>query len=155
MNTRKFIIGGLAFASVSAGCCAFRLARLYKEAKAFEKDLDRGDDSLDDMVLFSCKKKNGKDQPMKDLKLGVFYGAMEADLSQVVADEKDYRMDLNVRTGGLNVIVPDNFKLNLVDRCRFGGIANHTVSPTSKDAVSLSVRADVKFGALNFENPKH
>ncbi len=152
MNTKKFIIGGVAL--VFAGFCAFHAACVYKEGKDFEKDLDPSEDSLDDMVLFSGKRKDYKDQAMKDLKLGVFYGAMEADLSQVVANEKDYRMDLTVNNGGLNVIVPDHFKLNLVDRCHAGGIADHTVCPSGKDSVSLSVRAEVKYGALNFENPK-
>ncbi len=152
MKIKKFIVGGLliGFATLSA----FHAASVYKHGKDFEKELDSSDDSLDDMILFGGKTKNYKGQTMKDLKLGVFYGAMDVDLSEVITDKKDYRMDLTIDNGGLNVIIPDNFKLNLVDHCRFGGISDDTICKRTKDCVSLSVRADVKFGALNFENPE-
>ena len=150
MKIKKFIIGGLALSI--AGLSAFHAACVYKRSKEFEKTLDTSEGSLDDMVLFGGKRKNYKDQTMRDLKLGAFYGGMDIDLSEVIADEKDYRMDLTVEKGGLNVIIPDNFKLNLVDRCTFGGISDNTVCKKTKDCVSLSVRADVKFGGLNFEN---
>jgi hypothetical protein len=79
---------------------------------------------------------------------------MDMDLSGVIADERDYRMDIEIRNGGLNVVIPRNFKLNLVDRVKFGGVNDETICEDPKNAVSLSVRADVCLGGLNFENPK-
>lgn len=152
MNIKKFLIGGVVISL--AGLSAFHAACVYKHAKEFEKELDTNEGSLDEMVLFGGKMKNYRDQKMRDLKLGVFYGGMEVDLSDVTTNEKDYRMDLTVDNGGLNVIIPDNFKLSLVDNCSFGGISDNTVCQKPKDCISLSVRAKVKFGALNFENPE-
>ncbi|WKY48605.1 hypothetical protein Q5O24_04615 [Eubacteriaceae bacterium ES3] len=152
MKIRNLIIGGIALSclSLTAAHCAI----IFKKSKEFEQKMDLSEDSLDEMVLFGAKVKNLSEQRMKDLKVGVFCGGMELDLSQVAADEQDYRMDIEIRNGGLNVIIPRNFKLNLVDRAKFGGVNDETVCEDPSHAKSLSVRADLCFGGLNFENPK-
>ncbi|MDI3537946.1 MAG: hypothetical protein PWP16_1758 [Eubacteriaceae bacterium] len=152
MKIKNLIIGGVAI-----GCLSFTAAHsayIFKKSREFEKKLDLSEDSLDEIVAFGGKKKNCRDQKMKDLKVGAFCGAMDMDLSGVIADERDYRMDIEIRNGGLNVVIPRNFKLNLVDRVKFGGVNDETICEDPKNAVSLSVRADVCLGGLNFENPK-
>ena len=90
---------------------------------------------------------------MQDMKIGVFCGGMSVDLSQVKADKKQYDLDIEVRNGGVNVIIPENFKLNVTDRCRMGGICDDTRHPEGDGMVVLTVYADVCGGALHFENP--
>jgi predicted membrane protein len=153
MKIRNLIIGGVA---ISCLCLtAAHSAYVFKKSKEFEKKMDLSEDSLDEMVAFGGKKKNYSDQKMKDLKVGAFCGGMDMDLSEVVADEGDYRMDIEIHNGGINVVIPRNFKLNLVDRVKFGGVNDETICEDPKNAVSLSVRADVCFGGLNFENPQN
>lgn len=152
MKIRNLIIGGVAIGCLSL--TAAHWAFVFKKSKDFEKKLDLSEDSLDEMVAFGGKRKNCNEKKMKDLKVGAFCGGMDMDLSGVQADERDYRMDIEILSGGLNVVIPKNFKLNLVDRVKFGGVNDDTICEDPKNAVSLSVRADVCMGGLNFENPK-
>jgi hypothetical protein len=77
---------------------------------------------------------------------------MQLDFSEVITDKAAYRMDISIINGGLNIIVPNNFRLKIVDTCKFGGIADHTVCLDPDNSVALSVFADVTCGGLNFEN---
>ncbi|WKY45582.1 hypothetical protein Q5O14_05680 [Eubacteriaceae bacterium ES2] len=152
MKIRNLIIGGVAISCLSLTTAYW--ANILKRSKEFEQKMDLSEDSLDEMVAFGGKKKNCSDKKMKDLKVGAFCGGMDMDLSGVIAEERDYRMDIEIRNGGLNVVIPRNFKLNLVDRVKFGGVNDATICEDPKNAISLSVRADVCFGGLNFENPQ-
>lgn len=153
MKIKNLVIGGIAIGCVTI--TSAYTAYVLKKGKEFERKMDNSEDSMDEIVLFGGKVKNCKDRKMKDLKAGAFCGGMEMDLSEVIAEDKDYRMDIEIRNGGLNVVIPKNFKLNLVDRCKFGGVCDQTVCDDPKNAVSLSVRANINFGGLNFENPKY
>lgn len=127
-------------------------ACVVKKAKEFEKGLDKSPESLDETVLYGGKLKDYNDQTMRDLKLGAFFGGMQLDFSDVVTEKDQYRMDVNIVNGGLNIIVPDHFKLKITDTCKFGGIADNTVCKDPENAVALSVFADITCGGLNFEN---
>ena len=149
MKIKNILIGtGVFFA---AGMALYH-ASVIKKAKEFEASLDKSPESLDESVLYGGKLKDYNDQTMRDLKLGAFFGGMQLDLSNVVTEKNQYRMDVCVANGGLNVIVPDHFKLKITDSCKFGGIADNTVCQDPENAVALSVFADITCGGLNFEN---
>lgn len=149
MNVKKFLIGaGLAYTASIGLYTAF----VVKKGKEFEADLDKSPESLDDSVICGGKLKSFNGQTMQDLRLGAFCGGMQLDFSDVVTDKRDYRMDIKVLSGGFNVILPDNFKVKIVDTCQFGGIADNTICTDPENPVSLSVFADVKCGGINFEN---
>jgi predicted membrane protein len=149
MNVKKFLIGaGVVYAST----IAIYTAHVVKKGKNFEKTLDRGPESLDDAVICGGKDKSFAGQTMQDLRLGAFCGGMQLDFSRVVTEKNEYHMDIKVISGGLNVIVPDNFQLKIVDSCQFGGIADNTVCSDPENPIALSVFADIKCGGINFEN---
>lgn len=127
-------------------------ACVIKKGKAFEADFDKSPESMDESVLYGGKMKDYRDQTMRDAKIGAFFGGMQLDFSDVVTEKDHYRMDISIINGGLNIIVPDNFKLKIVDTCKFGGIADHTVCIDPDNSVALSVFADITCGGLNFEN---
>lgn len=127
-------------------------ACVIKKGKAFEAGFDKSPESMDELVLYGGKMKDYRDQTMRDTKIGAFFGGMQLDFSDVVTEKDDYRMDISIINGGLNIIVPDNFKLKIVDTCKFGGIADHTVCVDPDNSVALSVFADITCGGLNFEN---
>ncbi|MDD3305767.1 MAG: LiaF-related protein [Acetobacterium sp.] len=149
MKIKKLLIGtGVVFAT---GVALYH-AYVIKKAKAFEASLDKSPGSIDETVLYGGKMKNYTDQIMQDAKIGAFFGGMQLDFSDVVTEKDDYRIDISIINGGLNIIVPDNFKLKIVDTCKFGGIADNTVCEDPDKAVALSVFADITCGGLNFEN---
>lgn len=149
MKIKKILIGTSA---VLATSMVLYHACVMKKGKAFEASLDQRPESMDESIRYGGKMKDYKDQTMQDTKIGAFFGGMQLDFSDVVTEKDDYRMDISIMNGGLNIIVPDNFKLKIVDHCKFGGIADHTVCVDPDNAVSLSVFADITCGGLNFEN---
>ena len=149
MKIKKILIGTGAF--FVAGVALYH-ACVIKKGKEFEASLDNSADSLDETVLYGGKMKDYRDQTMQDTKIGAFFGGMQLDFSDVVTKKDHYRMDISIISGGLNIIVPDNFKLKIVDTCKFGGIADNTVCVDPDHSVALSVFADITCGGLNFEN---
>lgn len=151
MKIKKFLIGSLV---VYTTCVALYGAVVFKKGKAFESTLDTSPESMDNSVIFGGKLKLYNGRVMQDLRVGIFSGGMQLDLTDVITDKKEYHMEVKILSGGLNVIIPDNFNLSLVDHCHFGGVSNNTVCENSENAISLSVFADVTCGGLNFENTK-
>lgn len=127
-------------------------ALVLKKGKEFDASLDKSPESLDESVTYSGKMKFYKGQTMRDVRIGAFCGGMQLDYSDVITEKKDYRMDIKIVSGGLNIIVPDNFRLKIVDTCQFGGISDNTVCKDLESSVALSVFADITCGGLNFEN---
>lgn len=148
---KKLILGSLA---VCAAGTAIYTAVVAKKGKAFESTLDKSPESMDESVLWGGKLKLFNGQVMEDLNVGAFFGGMELDFTGVITEKKVYHMDIQIMNGGINIIVPENFNIKLVDRCRFGGVANNTISNDPESEVTLFVFADIIFGGLNFENPK-
>ncbi len=149
MKIKKILIGTAV--AVATGMALYH-ACVIKKGKDFEASFDKSPESLDELVLYGGKMKDYRDQTMRDTKIGAFFGGMQLDFSDIVTDKDDYRMDISIMNGGLNIIVPDNFKLKIVDTCKFGGIADHTVCMDPDHSVALSVFADITCGGLNFEN---
>lgn len=150
MKTKNLLIG--------ASVALFTSAALYNafvvhKAQKFKATLNKSSTSMDEMILYGGKMKTYQGQTMQDLKIGAFYGGMQLDFSGVVAERDQYRMDVSIMNGGLNIVTPDNFTLNIVDTCKFGGISDNTICKAPEHPVTLSVFADVTFGGLNFENP--
>lgn len=150
MKFKDLLLGTAAF--TFAASTAF-FACVLKKGHDFEESMDKTGNALDQCVICGGKNKIVGDVPMQDMKIGVFCGGMSVDLSQVKADKKQYDLDIEVRNGGVNVIIPENFKLNVTDRCRMGGICDDTRHPEGDGMVVLTVYADVCGGALHFENP--
>ena len=149
MKIKKLLIGtAVAFAT---GMALYHACVIKKE-KEFAAGLDKSPESMDESVLYGGKMKDYRDQTMRDTKIVAFFGGMQLDFSDVITEKDAYRMDISVINGGLNIIVPENFKLKIVDRCKFGGIADQTVCQDLDNAVALSVFADITCGGLNFEN---
>ncbi|MBC3797021.1 hypothetical protein [Acetobacterium tundrae] len=149
MKVKNLLIGsGLLYATGLALYSVF----IVKKGKEFETGLDKSPESLDDSVTYGGKSKAFNGQTMRDLRLGAFCGGMQLDFSDIVTEKNDYRMDVKIVSGIFNIIVPDNFKLKIVDHCQFGGIADNTVCKDPENSVLLSVFADIKCGGLNFEN---
>jgi|GEM_PF-914722 len=151
MNIKKFLVGSLV---AYTACMALCSAVVFKKAKEFEATLDNSPESMDNSVMFGGKLKLYNGQVMQDLRIGIFSGGMQLDFTDVITDKKEYHMEVKIISGGLNVIVPENFNISLVDHCHFGGVSNNTVCENPDSSVSLSVFADVTFGGLNFENTK-
>ncbi len=149
MKKKNKIIGA---GIILATSVALFHACVIKKSKAFEASLDKSPESLDEAVLYGGKMKDYQSQTMQDTKLGVFFGGMHLDFSEVITEKDAYRMDIKIINGGLNVIVPDNFRLKIIDTCKFSGIADHTVCVDPDNSVALSVFADITCGGLNFEN---
>ena len=150
MKIKNILIGT---GVIMATSVALYHAGVIKKAKVFEDSLDKSPESLDEAVLYGGKMKDYQKQTMQDIKIGAFFGGMQLDFSEVITEKDAYRMDINIVNGGLNIIVPDNFRLKIVDSCKFGGIADHTVCVDPENSVALSVFADITCGGLNFENP--
>lgn len=149
MKIKNILIGtGVVFAT----SLALYHTGVIKKGKTFAASLDKSPESLDEAVLYGGKMKDYQNQTMQDTKIGAFFGGMQLDFSEVITDKAAYRMDISIINGGLNIIVPNNFRLKIVDTCKFGGIADHTVCLDPDNSVALSVFADVTCGGLNFEN---
>lgn len=127
-------------------------ACVMKKAKDFDASLNKNPESMDETILYGAKKKDYKDQPMQDVKIGAFFGGMQLDFSSVLTETDHYQMDIMIQNGGLNIIVPDHFKLKINDTCHFGGIADNTVCCDPENSVDLTVFANITCGGLNFEN---
>lgn len=150
MKIKKLLLGTSVV--LFAGAALYN-AYVMGKAQKFKKNLNKGSGSMDEVVLYGGKIKTYQGQTMQDLKVGAFYGGMQLDFSDVVTERDHYQMDVNIMNGGLNVIVPDSFTLNIVDTCSFGGISDNTICTAPEHPITLSVFADVIFGGLNFENP--
>lgn len=151
MKIKKLLVGSLV---VYATGLALYSAIVFKKGKDFESTLDKSSESMDDSVTFGGKLKLYNGKVMQDLRIGAFCGGMQLDFTNVITDKKEYHLDVKLMSGGLNIIVPENFNISLVDHCHFGGVSNNTICEDPENAVSLSVFADVTCGGLNFENAK-
>lgn len=150
MKVKKFFKGLLIGA---AALTTTYLTYTAKKGHDFEESIEKVPETLDECAIGVKKQITVPAVPMRDMKIGAFFSTMDIDLSQVIAKEGQYDMDIEVRNATLCITLPENFRLNLTNTSILSSIYDDTSSETGDDTVTLSVFAKVYNGGLCFKYP--
>lgn len=138
----------LAATAVSVSCLGYTL----KKGFDFNESIEKTSDTLDICNIGKKISITYPASPMKDLKIGSFFGTATIDLTHLSFEEIQYDLDLDIRASTLCMIIPENVLLNVTGRCIAGRVYNEVADP-EQPVCTLSVYAKVYKGALCFKTP--
>ncbi len=121
-----------------------------KDRAAFNND---GGDLLSSQALFCGVQKRIMSKSFKGGKISTFFGGTEIDLRQADLTEQAF-LDVEVAFGGIKLIVPPHWDLQINVTNVFAGIEDKRVYPaaTPDPAKVMRIRGTVIFGGLEIKS---
>ena len=125
---------------------------------AFGKTIDRipenSDDVLNHFVIFSGLKDKSISKNFKGGDIAAIFGGIELDLRDAHLAEEGALLNLTVAFGGIEVRVPNQWKVIVRGTPIFGGWDNKTSAPTDapEDRPVLNVKCLAMFGGIDINN---
>jgi predicted membrane protein len=126
---------------------------LTKENFEFSKrEVD--DDIVDNLALFSAVKSRNISKNFRGGSLVALFGGIDMDLRDAYLLNEGARMDVTAAFGGVNIIVPPEWKVVVKGIPIFGGWSNKTRSKdyVSPDTPVLTLNCFVAFGGVDIKN---
>ncbi|MEG0811531.1 MAG: hypothetical protein RSG58_05385 [Eubacterium sp.] len=149
MKAKTILLGSaIIIATATTAFCGY----IAKRAAQFENSLDQTDGSLDECAICSGRNKIINDVNMRDMKLGAFCGSINADLSNIKTDRKQYDLDIEVQSGFIGVTIPEIFQVDFTNHNCYGAVIDRTIHLNDADKILLSVNAKVNCGVIVFKN---
>lgn len=109
------------------------------------------EDDFDEFALFSSIETNNQSQSFKGGKATALFGGIEIDLRSAKLHNNEARIELNAIFGGIDILVPDNWRVEVKGTPVFGGWSNKTRFNTDPDAPVLNVYCFSLFGGIEIK----
>ncbi|HZK57061.1 MAG TPA: DUF5668 domain-containing protein [Clostridia bacterium] len=125
---------------------------------AFGKTIDRipenNDDILNHFVIFSGLKDKNISKNFKGGDIAAIFGGIELDLRDARLAEEGTLLNLTVAFGGIEVRVPNQWKVIVKGTPIFGGWDNKTSAPIDapEDGPVLNIKCLAMFGGIDISN---
>lgn len=111
------------------------------------------DNQVNHFVMFSGLKTRNESQHFQGGSATAFFGGIEIDLRNANISEKEVFLDLTAAFGGIDIRVPENWKVHVSGIPLFGGYDNKTVvHGTDTELPLLRVRCFAAFGGIDIKN---
>ena len=126
---------------------------LTKEKYEFsKKEIDQ--DVVDNLALFSAVKSRNISKNFRGGSLVALFGGIDMDLREACLLNEGARMDVTAAFGGVNIIVPPEWKVEVKGIPIFGGWSNKTrgKDSVSLDAPVLTLHCFVAFGGVDIKS---
>ncbi len=113
-----------------------------------------GDDAINHFVLFSGLESRCVSKSFKGGSASAIFGGIELDLRDADLAKEGAFLDLTAAFGGINIKVPDQWKVVVKGTPLFGGWENKTKAPVgvSENDPILNIRCFAMFGGIEISN---
>lgn len=128
---------------------------LKKENHEFSKsDIDIDEDVVDNLALFSGVKSRNLSKNFRGGSLVALFGGIDMDLRDACILNEGARIDVTAAFGGVNIIVPPEWKVVVKGIPIFGGWSNKTRGKNyvNPEAPVLTLQCFVAFGGVDIKN---
>ena len=109
-------------------------------------------DGLDHFVVFSGMNVRPRISNFRGGSVTAAFGGANIDLRDSVLAQEGARLELTAAFGGIDLILPQNWKLDIDGIPLFGGWSNKTSSSASAEGPVLAVRCLAMFGGIELKN---
>jgi len=126
---------------------------LKKENHEFTKS-EINEDVVDNLALFSSVKSRNLSKNFRGGSLVALFGGIELDLRDAYILNTGARIDVTAAFGGVNIIVPPEWKVVVKGIPAFGGWSNKTRGKNyvNPEAPVLTLQCFVAFGGVDIKN---
>jgi len=108
-------------------------------------------DAFDEIAIFGGGEKKYTSQNLKGGKVTCVFGGLEIDLRGAKIPEGAV-VEIFCMFGGVEIMVPENWKVNLNTTAIFGGFSDERKNISNDPTTTLNVRGFVMFGGGNLTN---
>jgi predicted membrane protein len=124
-----------------------------KEDREFSK-VEIDEDMVDNLALFSSLKTRNVSKNFRGGSLVAIFGGIDLDLRDALLLNNGARIDVTSTFGGVNIIVPPDWKIVVKGVPIFGGWSNKTRGRNyeNPDAPVLTLHCFVAFGGVDIKN---
>ncbi|NLV87923.1 MAG: cell wall-active antibiotics response protein [Tissierellia bacterium] len=109
------------------------------------------DDYLNESAVFSGIETNNQSQSFKGGRATALFGGIDVDLRSAKLYNNEATIELNAMFGGIDIYVPDDWRVEVKGTPVFGGWSNKTRPNTNPDAPVLNVKCFVLFGGVEIK----
>jgi predicted membrane protein len=109
-------------------------------------------DGLDHFVIFSGMQVRPRISNFRGGSVTAAFGGADIDLGDSVLAPEGARLELTAAFGGIELILPKDWRLDIDGIPLFGGWSNKTFPPASAEGPVLTVRCLAMFGAIDVKN---
>jgi len=107
---------------------------------------------LDAFTIFSGMKRRFDSEEFRGGKATVLFGGIELDFTQAKLAEDKATLELTAVFGGIDIWVPNDWKVVVDSSSLFGGVEDkHRTVPSSEAKATLFVRATALFGGIEIK----
>lgn len=106
------------------------------------------DSTVDSFVIFSGLETNNQSQLFKGGKLTAIFGGIELDLTGANLEDNEAFIDVTALFGGVEIFVPNNWRIETSGVPIFGGWSNKTRPNQDPNAPVLKIRCTAVFGGI-------
>lgn len=110
------------------------------------------DDTVNQFVLFSGSSLKNQSLNFKGGKASAVFGGIELDLRGAQLKDNQGFLDITTLFGGIDIRVPDNWRVEMQATPLLGGIDNNTKSNPGPDVPVLKISATAIFGGIDINN---
>ncbi len=112
------------------------------------------EDKLENYNLFSGFETKVSSQNFKGGEVGSIFGGADIDLTEAKLHDNKARLELYAIFGGVDIIVPKNWKIIVKGTPVFGGITNstHNTEQNEGEEIKLFIEAYAIFGGIEIKN---
>lgn len=133
---------------IAVGAGALYFSRCVYNAKKFSASCDINEDSLDHTLLFGSDDLDLGKGPMKDLKLGAYFGYLRADASRLEPKQRAYDFTVSVNNATLELIVPRESAVMITGSNIIGSVLDLVPQREEVPDTIIAIHADILFGTL-------
>jgi hypothetical protein len=109
-------------------------------------------DTLDHFIIFSGLEIRPRIVNFRGGSVTASFGGANIDLRDSKMAPEGARLELTAAFGGIDLILPQDWRLDIDGIPLFGGWSNKTVAPTSMDGPVLTIRCLALFGGIELKN---
>jgi predicted membrane protein len=127
-------------------------------SKTFNYQGSSDEDIIENYNIFSGFETNITSQNFKGGEIGSIFGGSEIDLRQAKLHNNKAKLEVYAIFGGVDIIVPENWKVKVKGAPIFGGVDNKTNHDSSLDQENtplIIIDAYAIFGGIDIKNLPH
>ncbi|MBU5440178.1 cell wall-active antibiotics response protein [Tissierella sp. MSJ-40] len=109
------------------------------------------EDSIDAFVIMSGLETNNQSQQFQGGRATAIFGGIDLDLRGAKLKNEETYMELNAMFGGIDIFVPQEWRVEVTGFPVFGGWSNKTRINTDPNAPILRIKCFVMFGGIEIK----